>query len=1179
MGVKFRPMNRSDYESLGGFVRTTGSNDTFDQLSSSLDSTALFGDSDHRGTAIEQTLERMHRRATIALALPTFNYVTAQVGGKLLWKILGVKSSIGTKICKMEVAYDLESGELVDVNELTYGDRFLLGASIAKHYIDEFDFEKAIIEELENFICVSELKDGQVLDGCAEVVKGEGTYPLCGGYSLNVTNADVFYSRLKRGHSNATLMQNIRSVMFKTDVSRMTFLLNMNRDKSGLYGMLNEYIAVVPPEMRPKVQNKEHKLTTRYTAVISTNNELSTVLSSKSNPMDLQSKYLALDTAVSKLQYKHKEAYSSAAADDMSVLERVKGKKGQVRLRNLGKRVDYSGRAVVVVNPYLPLDMIALPECMLPSLLEFHVLPYLVDNIKKNNDSKSNGDIYSTLYDKIKLTDLQDEDARREIIDLIEKHHILDDIAIPLGRQPTLHKLGIQAFYCKISKSKAIEVNPLVCPAFNMDFDGDAGYSIVPLLAASIKEMRDLVLTTQNLYLPKTGECTIEPRQDMLYGLWMCTRDTYKKGTPVSSCTSLQEAREAVIRHRVKVWDTITVNGKIFIAGEAAFISCFPYGDVVQKDEVPRPGQINACEITSKTITRFINHVLRKNSTGNYVHRIGTRYASTETFVGCINHLVELGFKVGYLYIPNISLLQKPKPIPEYDNALKNYYATMEEFDYLYDMGLMTENDYSVEFNKALSILNKTLNDNIYEHVGEDNGFVKLAKSGARGKTANLSQMFAVKGMVKKNSNEAFDALLENSYFSQLTPLEHFVAAYGGRQGQIDKSLKTSDTGYASRQMWHTTSGMVITCEDCGTKEGISISKNYFTQFLDPDSQSYDSELEELFEHAIVGKWTVDDEFITEAKAKIMSQDDNVQEMTIRSPLRCNKPCCSKCYGMDWGSRKKAVVGSPIGIIAAQSIGEPASQLCMKQFQNGGVANASDVTSAFDKFSAYLHCVDLRAKSKAGKYSGYDPLAWDSGEVFEEPSSNLNEKKVRIGKPTGRSITMPSNIQLRKVAIKGEGLTYKHGDYSIHEVQEISGIDAAQKYLMYKLYMLYKSECDIMMIHFEVLVAMMSRFMIIESNRTDLKVGQFYTRAEMLAGPIEGVTYEERLLSAQSIVQVSQDALDTILMEHQGRGLAKVCALGMTDKLEKPLNRMLLGLTINCGSAIPGYIEERKDAV
>lgn len=1176
MGGKFRPMSEADYLSFHGFVRYTGSGNTFDNLLFSLDSSALFGESDGYGDSIRLELERLHRRAVIALYRPTFNYVLARNGANLLWKILGVNSTTGQGIVNMTLAMNCDERELKPIEEFPSDARgVLLGAEVALAMIDDFDFEEAIHKELYSIVS-SELKDTVEVRELVKIVKGSGDFPLLGNYYINILNNAALMAGFKRGHSFDTLRNFIDNGVLVGHESRITYLMNMNRDKSGLYGMINSYITVVPYELRPKVQNREHKLTTRYAAVLTANNELKTVASARANLMDVQNKYLALDRTVSKLQYKNQGTSSNVAQDDLSIMERLKGKKGKIRMTNLGKRTDYSARAVVVINPYLPLDMIKIPRCMIPDLFEYHVLPYLAKNIHDNNQSIANREALSSVYDKIKLTNLQDKDAQEEMLALVNKYKLAEKIPVALGRQPTLHKQGIQSFYWGISESQAVEVNPLVCERFNMDFDGDTGHEQVFLRQESIEECVDLLLTTQSIYLAKNGECSVEPRQDMLYGLYYCTRSTYRKGAPAASYSDVHEVREAVIKHKLRCGDTVNVSGKPYLAGEAAFISCFPRGMVVQSDETPGANQLAVCEINAKTITKYVMMLLRQDSNGNLVYQLGKRYASTETFVGSINHLVELGFKVAFLETRSMSLLAKKADIEEFDTATDRFYDEMEEFNFLYDMGFMTASDYQIEFSKRTSKLSSIQSKHIFDKLGPDSCFTAMAKSGTRGKEANLVQMFGAKGIMKKNSNEAFDAWLPDCYCTSLSPLGHFVAAYGGRQGQMDKTLKTADTGYMSRKLWHATQGISIVSKDCGTKEGLLLTKNYFTKFLDPDSSSYYDELRDLFAHAIVGRYTTDGKLINEAEAKRLAEDASVDSVTIRSPLKCKNVCCSKCYGIDWSTHRLPPVGTLVGIIAAQAVGEPTAQLTMKQFQKGGIANASDVTSAFDKMDAYVSCTDLANATKKGGYVGYDPLAWADGEVIETPGKVVTEKVVRIGNVKNHRIVVPASVRLKKFAVKGEGLSYRHGDYSIREILSVSGIEEAQKYLIYKLYDLFKSECNIMMCHFELIAAAMTRYMIVDSGGTSLKVGQYYSREEFLKLANDRTRYVARLLSVQDLPQVSQEALDTILMENQGRGLSRCCALELTDTLTKPLTRIALGKTIVQGSAIPGYVEERK---
>jgi DNA-directed RNA polymerase subunit beta' len=1175
MDAKFHALTSDDIKDIGPFVKSNDNVDAYDLLES-----PKYMEFEKMG--VERLLGSTHVRKVIKLVAPTFNHVLGRSNCTLLQKMLGFDQKTWIGIVEMKKVFDMESLNFVDIDETMDGGDYLYGAQIAEYFIKNLDIEKELIECLYNvagdFFRVSvDPRDVLTINKNPE----NGTH-LADKYFAHYDPV-ALQTGYKRGRDASNFEYDFKNLLFKNEDSRLSYLLNMNPDKSGLYGMLNYYIVVIPEEMRPKIDNQEHRLTKLYTKVIHANYVMQTNISSMSPKVKRQS-YLSLELSVKKLQYKNQGTSRDVTPDDLSLLERVKSKKGQIRMRNLGKRQDYSGRAVVCINPYLPLDVIRVPQFMLPKLLEFHILPYLAKNIKRNNYEVAHNQHMANIYDHLRLGNLETPETRTEMLRIINDEHLLDKIPGVLGRQPTLHKQSLQGFHLEISDLQAIEVNPLVCPAFNMDFDGDQAHIEIPLSEASIKEVNDLVLTTQNLFLPKTGECTTEPRQDMLYGLWLCTNNSYKIQNPVQSYSDLNEVRDAVIKHQIKVWDTVTVLsiGGPIIAGDAAFMACFPKGDIVPRGTISGSGKLSVEEINKKSITKYIDYMLRTDSSGNFVHKIGTGHASTETFVGTINALVELGFRVARLYIPNMSMLMDSEPIPEYDKAIDKFYDDMSDIDLYYNLGLETSDNYKIVFSKNLDKLNNTRRDGVLDKLGKDSGYVKLSVSGARGSKDNLLQTFSIKGQVKKNSTEAFDALLENAYGTQLTPLEHFVAAYGGRQGQIDKSLKTGDTGYAMRQMWHATQGMMITCEDCGTTRGITIKKSDLTIFIDDDSnkEKLNAEVEDMFAHTILGRYKVgSNKLITEAEAKAWAHSKDVESIVIRSPLTCNNPCCKKCYGIDWSTRKPAVVGLPVGIIAAQSIGEPGTQLTLKTFQQGGVAGQATVTSAFDRVDHYIHLHDLADLSKRGKYPGYDPLAWATGPVNETPASDINMKVITIGDNKKKRILVPKDVVLKTEAVKGHGLSYKHGDYDLREIIAYSGVEAAQQYLMFKLYALYKSEVKIKTIHFEVLVGDMTRYMIVATDRSDLMVGQYATAQELYRGNVKNTEYIQRLVGVKGLINASHSALDSIIMESQVEGLSRICLLGMSDSLTKPLNRMVLGQSILDGSAKPGFIENRKESI
>lgn len=1186
MAATFRPLNSNDIRNIGSIISTYSDKDTFETI----DDVDVYGQWDDLG--IEQSLSDLHTRKVIQLTAPTFNHVLGRSGCVLLQKMLNIPAKIWNGVTSLNIVYDVANDEFLSIDEASDGEQYLLGAQIAEYLIGKLDIEVAKMECIKGAIgnFLREHHD-PIDDYCIIDKNASGGMSIGAGYYAHIDYAKMS-NNLKRGYDSTNLEKDVKNVLFKNGDTRFTYLINMNPDKSGLYGMLNYYVVVVPKEIRPSIDKQDHKLTKLYARVIKCNYEMRV----NCNSLSIKTRrtaYNALELAVKHLQYKND--IPNRKPDDLSVMERVKTKKGQIRMRNLGKRQDYSGRAVVCINPYLPLDVIRIPEYMLPKLLEFHILPYLSANIQRSNYDAKRGQHITNVYNKLRLNNLDNPDTRAEMLRIINDEHLLDNIPIVLGRQPTLHKQSLQGFHIELTKLRAIEVNPLVCPAFNMDFDGDQGHCEVPLSPEAVKEVNDLVMTTQNLFLPKTGECTTEPRQDMLYGLWVCTRDSYTIGSPVATYEKLEEVRQDVMAHKVKVWDTVNVleTGGAIIAGDAAFMACFPKGDILPRGKAATDGKLPVVQISNKTISQYIDLLLRIDSFGNFVHKIGTGHASTETFVGAINALVELGFKVARLYPANMSMLSPKVSMPDYDNAIDNFHKSMEDIDFVYNLGLETSDNYKIAFADNLEKLNDTRRKGIIKKLGDESGYVKLSVSGARGSVDNLVQSFSIKGQVKKNETESFDALLENSYASQLTTLEHFVAAFGGRQGQIDKSLKTGDTGYAMRQMWHATQGTYITCKDCGTDHGITISKKYLTQFVDDEDDSkIAKEVSEIFKHAIVGRYSVKgNKLISETEAKKWAEDPNCDSIEIRSPLTCTKPCCQKCYGIEWSTHKPAVIGTPVGITDAQSIGEPGTQLTLKQFQKGGVAGKAEVTSAFDKVNNYIHVANLAKLNREGKYSGYDPLAWTTGKVIETPASDINMKVVKIEGCKKISITVPKDVTLKTYAVKGEGLSYKHGDYDLNEILAYgevvdkdgkvvrTAIESAQLYLMFKLFALYKSEVKIKMVHFEVLVSNMTRYMIVNTDRKDIMIGQYATRQELFRGNTQNTEYIPRLIGVKKLPNASNDALDSIIMESQVEGFSRVCLLGMSDTLTKPLNRMVLGQTIAQGSAVPGFIENRKVSI
>lgn len=1178
MAVKFRAMTPEDYSRTGNIVSSPGNVDSYDVLSRH--SYTMQTHDVLRNTSDE------HMRSVIKLNAPIFNYVLGRSRCSLLQKILGFDMKTWHDIDDVNLIYDCQTNQLVDINEAKQGNKYLFGAEIACKFIEDLDIEARKVRCLIKALAAS-CKDNAPIDEIFKINKAGVGEKLTAGYYVEI-NKELYTENVKRGKDPEKWRDIFFETLFPNNDTVFTYLVNMKQDKSGLWGMINNYIAVVPEAMRPKVERGEHKLTAAYTRVIKANFEYKATVSEQATIKDIRTRYLALRNAVSKLQYKNVDLkQANTAKDDLSVLERVKSKTGQIRKNNLGKRQDYSGRSVVCSNPFLPMDHLRIPNDMIPKLYEFHALPELIRRLDANaEDKQQNKDHARTIYDNIHLTDLTDKRAQEVINKIIDEMHLLDKYPVVMGRQPTLHKQSIQGFHAERTDNHAIEVSPLVVTAYNMDFDGDQAWLAVYLSYLANLDVTNLLMTSQNIYLAKTGESTIEPRQDMLYGLYICTRADYQLGTPYpTTFLTLEGVRQAVMNQIVKVDQTILCNEfpQPVLAGEAALMACFRPGDLTPRN-VSHPNVMQIKEITKKTIGSYMSYLLRTDAVGNKVYPLGTGYAPNTTFVGAINRMVELGFRVAEIYSASLTLITEETQGVK--DAIAQFHEDMSDAYYYYGIGLETTDNYKIEFDQALSKLEERTNVSDLGFFNDQNGYALLSKSGARGSKDNLKQAFVYKGRVKKNSTESFDALIENSYGTQLSPMEQQINAFGGRQGQIDKSLKTGDTGYASRKMWHATQGVKIVSDDCGATSGMKVSKKALvalTRTPDIDGAEADAliqaEVKEMFIHAIVGRYRVGgNKVITETEAEQWANDADIDTIEIRSPLKCRNMCCKKCYGIDPSSHRLPPEGTLVGVIGAQAIGEPQNQIVLKTFQSGGVVGSGVFTSAFDKVKAYTAVADLKAAQKRGAYAGYDPLAWGTGDVVEKPTSDLNSKRVTIDGCPG-NIIIPKDVVLKKHVEKGEGIAFKHGDYCLREIINILGIEEAQRYLVFKLFNLYKSEVKIMLVHFEILTACMTRYMILSTDRDDLMIGQYCTAGDLYSGSVANTEFRPTLISIDELPQCSLDAMDGIIMENQSRGLSRACLLGLFDRLEKPLNRMVLGMSIKGGSYYPDYIDERKEPI
>ena len=722
--------------------------------------------------------------------------------------------------------------------------------------------------------------------------------------------------------------------------------------------MVMQYIPVIPPELRPLVpldggRFASSDLNDLYRRVIIRNNRLKRLLEIKAPEVILRNEKRMLQEAVDSLFDNSRKSNAVKAEGGRalkSLSDVLKGKQGRFRQNLLGKRVDYSGRSVIVVGPELKLHECGLPKDMAAELFKPFIIRKLIER-----------GIVKTVKSARKLVD------KKEAIvwDILE--NILKGHPVMLNRAPTLHRLSIQAFQPKLIEGKAIQLHPLVCAAFNADFDGDQMAVHVPLSNAAVLEAQLLMLASHNILNPQNGTPITLPSQDMVLGLYYITKG--KKTTPTEIVRGegkhFYSAEEVIIAYNegqvdLHAWIKVKVNVRSNDGVLSNKLIETTVGRVIFNQSVPKEvGYINAL-LTKKNLREIIGdiiHITNVPKTAKFlddIKQLGFRTA----FQG------GLSFNINDLIIPSIK-----------DEVLENAKAEVDEVWDNYNMGLITNNERYNQIVDIWSRVDTRITETLIRELSSDkqgfNSVYMMLDSGARGSKQQIKQLCGIRGLMAKprKSGSSGSEIIENPILSNfkggLNVLDYFISTHGARKGLADTALKTADAGYLTRRLVDVAQDVVITEEDCGTLRGIAIS-----------ALKDNEEVVEPLLDRIVGRTSLhniysptSDETIIEAGSEITEEKANIIEaagietVEIRSVLTCEskRGVCVKCYGKNLATGNMAQRGDAVGIIAAQSIGEPGTQLTLRTFHVGGVAGSASVESSLvAKFDGTVQFDGLR---------------------------------------------------------------------------------------------------------------------------------------------------------------------------------------------------------------------------
>ena len=937
-------------------------------------------------------------------------------------------------------------------------------------------------------------------------------------------------------------------------------------DKTPFLNSLQKYIYPLPIGFRESISSMRHPLTVKYNNLYSYVDELKSACYQSRDIMTIRDAFMSVNNCIFEL-FVSKGPYDSEQYK--SLMETLKGKKGVIRDKLQAGRIDYSGRAVITVDYNMPVDCIGIPISEAVKLCEYE--------LAKSFAEEGIVDVAKVLkspeYKHIR------EDRAKDI---------MEGTYIAVGRQPTLYRLGIQAFKVKIVSGLSIVINPLVCPIFNADFDGDKMHVNYPQTPEAKREVASIMANMNNIFYPKDGSCNLSPRMEMIYGLYLAYNA--KPSGDTVTYENAEVFKKNIIQdlelQNVSINQPCVVGGNLYeTTGYAVLkISLGPQKDknillgvtpITHDSDLSRAKEMCVSEDWYKEFFTYLNS-----------HR-------KASLVSTIDFIVRVAFTVANLYPPSISMLT------EVDTSfIKNeFFSSIKHQKELHDIGLETDESFSLYYQKELSKLNSSIKKEVIEEMesGDFRGFLDLVKSKARGKESNLIQMFGMKGNIAKNKAESFTTIIEHSLSDQLTGLEHFISAYGSRDGIIDKVSETSDPGYISRQMSHVARVTSITSIDCGTTEGLPLTYDTICDMIGRDKltgvEAADiNTVKDYFSKIVVGRYIVGNSSNYVENKKIANDifDANIathstglsvtkgKGIKIRSTLTCKNPCCAKCYGIDLNTHAEVKVGTPVGFIASQAIAEPITQLIMKNFQQGGVAGVKNMTSSFDVFNDTLNLLPSAKNYKSTR----DAITWDmispvTGVVSKVPYCR-GLSRVIIKNSSGKNlltktVLVGSHVKLKNNVSKGETIREVPGSLDVKEVLAYRGVDAARDFIISKVFNLYIDNGDFVDIrHFEVLVAGMLFYICVKGNDY-FKPGHYYSLHEYRVKDTKDCKFVKVIRGLKQVPKVRDDFLSAIYFEDIGRTLTRSVYVSNEDSLKDPFVRATFGMPLGIGSDVVGY--------
>jgi DNA-directed RNA polymerase subunit beta' len=909
--------------------------------------------------------------------------------------------------------------------------------------------------------------------------------------------------------------------------------------------MILDVIPVIPPELRPMVQLDGGRFATSdlndlYRRVINRNNRLKRLLDLGAPNIIVRNEKRMLQEAVDALIDNGRRGRPVTGPGNRplkSLSDMLKGKQGRFRQNLLGKRVDYSGRSVIVVGPELKLHQCGLPREMALELFKPFVMKKLVEDGHAHN---------------IKSAKRMVERMRDEVWDVLEE--IIKDHPVLLNRAPTLHRLGIQAFEPVLIEGRALQIHPLVCTAYNADFDGDQMAVHVPLSAEAQAEARLLMLSSYNILNPKDGRPVVTPTQDMVLGVFYLTMDKPLTREKMRIFCSDEEAMFSYETGAVTLHEPVKVKkkGKLIetTVGRILFNQAIPselgyYNEVISKKQL---GQI-----VSKCYFTLGDEVTAKML--DEIKRLGFTYST------------RAGITIG---ITDIVIPEKKKVI------LAEAEKQVETIQNQFKRGLITEEE---RYQLVIDVWNRgteEVTDALLEELDHFNPVYMMAISGARGNIQQIRQLAGMRGLMADPSGRTIELPIKSNFRDGLAVLEYFISTHGARKGLADTALRTADSGYLTRRLVDVAQDVIVREEDCGTNTGI-----YVEEIKDG------AEAIEFLAERIIGRVTMEDiihpetgEVIVPAQTEITDDDAvnimkaGIRKVYIRSILTCKSRhgVCCKCYGRNLATGRKVEVGEAVGTIAAQSIGEPGTQLTMRTFHTGGVAG-DDITQGLPRVEELF---------EARKPKGQAIITEVDGEVKINDLKGRKEIEI-IHSGEGKynyQVPFGSRLKVKDGQIIEAGDELTEGSINPHELLKIKGVRGVQAYLLREVQRVYRLQgVDISDKHIEVIIRQMLRKVKVEDpGDTELLPGGLIDifkfeeeNAKVSAKKEKPAKAKPVLLGITKASLATESFLSAASFQETTRVLTEAAIKGKTDPLLGLKENVIIGKLVPAGTGISRY--------